>query len=116
MGKRVSLVVALVLLVLCCAPVTGAERPIVKISVLESGQLLVDGQPSDMERLKTALKRAKDANGAVWYYRENGQQEAPPRAIQVIQLVIDSGVPVSMSSKPDFSDYIDGQGLSHPRQ
>ncbi|KPK56494.1 MAG: hypothetical protein AMS22_01060 [Thiotrichales bacterium SG8_50] len=78
--------------------------------------VLVDGQPSDMERLKTALKRAKDANGAVWYYRENGQQEAPPRAIQVIQLVIDSGVPVSMSSKPDFSDYIDGQGLSHPRQ
>jgi hypothetical protein len=51
----------------------------------------------------------------VWYYREAGQQEPPPEAMQVIKLIADNALPVSLSSKPDFSDYIGEGGQPHPR-
>lgn len=108
--------VSVVLLALAVLPLVGDERPIVKVSVLASGQLLVDGQPSDMQQLQAALKRIGEVDGAVWYYRENGFEEASPQAMRIIDLVIDMHLPISMSSKPDFSDYIDGEGRSHPRQ
>jgi hypothetical protein len=35
--------------------------------------------------------------------------------MEVLRLVLDHGLPISLSSKPDFSDYIDPSGVSHPR-
>jgi hypothetical protein len=115
-SSRALKLLVVALLVLLIVPAVGEERPIVEISVLTSGELLVDGQPSDMQQLEAALERAREAGGAVWYYRENGLEEASPQAMRVIQLVIDKRLPISMSSKPDFSDYIDGKGRSHPRR
>jgi hypothetical protein len=86
-----------------------------KISVLASGALLLDGQPGDLEQLDAALERAKQDHGQVWYYRELAG--APPAAagLAVIQRVVQRKLPISLSSKPDFSDWVDGQGVSHPR-
>jgi hypothetical protein len=33
----------------------------------------------------------------------------------VLRLVMGHRLPVSFSSKPDFSDYVDEAGASHPR-
>jgi hypothetical protein len=60
--------------------------------------------------------KLKEANGVVWYYRENGQAEPTPQAMAAIKLIIENSLPISMSSKADFSDYIDAAGNSLPRQ
>jgi hypothetical protein len=33
-----------------------------------------------------------------------------------VQLIIKYKLPVSMSAKPDFSDYVDAKGVSRPRK
>ena len=52
----------------------------------------------------------------VWYYRENPAADPPPNAMAVLDLVMRSRVPISMSSRPDFSDYIDENGSAHERE
>lgn len=75
----------------------------------------VDGEPIDMERLDQMLLAAKEANRVVWYYREAGSGDPPSQAMAAIQLIVKHKLRISMSSKPDFSDYVDAKGVSHPR-
>jgi len=90
-----------------------AGRPrLTKISVLANGTLLVDGKAATLEELDTALADTKE----IWYYRETPHGEAPPIAVQVIQRVVARKLPVTLSSKPDFSDWVDAKGVSHPRK
>jgi hypothetical protein len=86
-----------------------------KISVLASGAILLDGQPAGLEQLDAALERLKQDRGQVWYYREQSAGAPPPAGLAVIQRVVQHKIPVSLSSKPDFSDWVDGQGVSRPR-
>lgn len=88
---------------------------IVRISALASGQILLNGAPSDLDRIDAALVAAKAQNAIVWYYREAAATEPPPQAMAVMQLIVKYKVPVSLSSKSDFSDYVDTKGFSHPR-
>jgi len=90
--------------------------PIIKLSVLQSGKILVDGGESTIAQVEQHLTNLKSEGGMVWYYREAGQEEPPPEAMQVIKLVADFGLPVSLSSKPDFSDYVGEDGQPHPRE
>ena len=86
-----------------------------KLAVLASGAILLDGQPADLEQLDAALERLKQDRGQVWYYREQAGGAPPPAGLAVIQRVVQHKIPVSLSSKPDFSDWVDGQGVSRPR-
>jgi hypothetical protein len=79
---------------------------VVRISVLASGKMLLDGNESNVPEVKSTLGKARSERAVVWYYREGGKGE-PPQAMEVIKLVIENKLPISMSSKPDFSDYID---------
>ena len=85
---------------------------VLKISVLKSGKILADGNKVSVEDLEPLLAANAQKRGVVWYYREAGQEEPPPQATQVIQLVIKHKRPIRMSSKPDFSDAIDKKGNS----
>jgi hypothetical protein len=89
----------------------GTSKPHVRISVLQSGKILIDGTESTIAEVEQRLAQLKSEGGLVSYYREAGQQEPPPEAMQVIKLVTDNALPITLSSKPDFSDYIgeDGQ-------
>ncbi len=89
--------------------------PILKVSVFSSGKTLLDGKLTDLKQLSEAFKAAKSRNGQVWYYRENSSSEAPAQAKAVIKLIVENRLPISFSSKPDFSDYMDREGKSHPR-
>ncbi len=51
----------------------------------------------------------------VWYHPQNPASEPPPQGPAVIQMIIKHQLPVSMSSRPDFSDYVDSKGVSRPR-
>lgn len=83
--------------------------------MLADGTVLVDGKAATLEELDSALASTKQANGQVWYYREGGRSEPPPVAKQVIDRVVAHKVTISLSSKPDFSDWVDAKGVSHPR-
>ena len=80
---------------------------VLKISVLKSGEILADGAKVSMDDLEPLLAANSQKRGVVWYYREAGQDEPPPQATQVMQLVIKHKRPIRMSTKPDFSDAID---------
>jgi len=93
----------------------GDQAVIVKISVLSNGDLLEDGQKVTIDQLAASLQKVKAANGKVWYYREAAGQEPPAIALQVMKALVDNRLPVSLSTKPDFSDYVDEKGQSHQR-
>lgn len=95
----------------------GARTPsVLRISALGSGKLLLNGKESSLAEIKTALEKARDDKGIIWYYRENPRSEPPPQAMEVVKLIVANHLPVSFSSKPDFSDYIDEKGQSQPRK
>jgi hypothetical protein len=112
MLKQFVLMAVLVLPVVAGAQLTN----IAKVSVLSSGKTLLNGREANLAKIEAEFKRLKNTKGTVWYYREDGQSEPRPEAMAVIRLVADNGLAVSMSSKPDFSDYIDDKGDSHPRK
>jgi biopolymer transport protein ExbD len=111
-----SRLAALALTLTVVGTANASEPLIAKISVLASGQLLLNGKPSDFKSLDSALSDLKTKKGEVWYYRENAQSEPHPNAMAAVQLVVKHQLPVSMSSKSDFSDYIDRDGRSKPRR
>jgi hypothetical protein len=87
---------------------------VLKVAVLSSGVVLADGEPVDLGKLDEMLRAVKAANGSLWYYRE---QSADPAVagMEVIKLAVGHKVAISISSKPDYSDYVDAKGVSHPR-
>jgi hypothetical protein len=89
-----------------------APMPLVlKIAVLSDGRLMADGDPTSLAALRAALGRVKEQQGVVWYYREGGDQEPPPVAMEVMKAVVDAGLPIRLSSRPDFSDAIGEDGV-----
>ena len=89
--------------------------PILRVSVLVSGAVLLNGEPVSVEGLAGKLESLKADRPVVWYYREAAGSEPPAEAMQVMKLVVDNQLPISLCSKADFSDYVDGKGRSHPR-
>jgi hypothetical protein len=108
-------IIATVLFLIAIAA-SAQSQPVVRVSALASGKLLLNGKSAELTVIETKFQRIKKVQGAVWYYRENPESEPPPQAMDVIKLVVQYGLPVSMSSKPDFTDYIDGNGRSQPRK
>ena len=81
---------------------------------MASGAILLDGQTADLEQVGAALEKVKEIGGQVWYYRESAGAQAAVAAA-VIQRVVQLKLPVSLSSKADFSDWVDAKGVSRPR-
>jgi len=93
-----------------------AEPPaLLRISILTTNKVLLDGKPVKPAQLINALSWAQERNGEIWYFRENAAEKAPPVAEKVIRLLLESRLPISLSTKPDFSDYIGKDGTIHPR-
>lgn len=86
--------------------------------MLLDGSILLDGTKVTLGALDARLEELSKTNGVVWYYREQGRdasavQETARRS--VLDLVIKHRRPISLSSKPDFSDVVDGDGNASPR-
>ena len=93
-----------------------AATPIAKVSVSAAGNVALNGTPTDLQALDTALAKLSAEHGSVWYYREAAEAEPPSQAMEVMQLVVKYRLPISMSTKPDFSDTVDANGNSVPRK
>jgi hypothetical protein len=92
---------------------------VIKISVSRDGGLSIDGTAATLGDLDTRLASLAAARGTVWYFREDPNDEPGPAAAAtakaVIEKVVNHRLPISLSSKPDFSNSVDPDGNSTPR-
>ena len=88
----------------------SSDAPVLKVAVFSDGRLTVDGAASTIQALRNSLRSLSERHGVVWYYREAGQQEPPPIAMEVMQAVIDARLPIRLSSRPDYSDAVGTDG------
>lgn len=88
----------------------------IEVQVSSTGEIRVDGTPMSIDQVDARIAKLASEAGTVWYYCEGATGEPHPNAMRVIELVVKHRLPISMSSKPDFSDYIDDTGESHPRK
>lgn len=94
----------------------GANRtPVGRIRVTREGEIFYDGARTTLEALRTSLVGLRARRGVVWYYREAGGSGAPAAAMDVVRLVVEHRLPISMSRTPDFSDVVQADGRVVPR-
>lgn len=112
--KRI--VSSLLLLAVLVATGVGAQNAsIARISVLSNGSLFLNGKSTDLRSIESELQRLKQVKGTVWYHRDNPQAEPSKEGTAVVNMIIQHRLPVSLSTRADFSDYVDSQGRSQPR-
>ena len=90
-----------------------------RVAVMKDGAILLDGSKGSKDALERRLRALDKTNGAVWYYREGAEASPTEKQDASVKIVLDlvarHGRPMSFSSKPDFSDVIDGDGQLLPR-
>jgi hypothetical protein len=102
-------------------PGTSTERealngPVARVRVSQAGQIEMNGVQLNREELRRALARLRAEGGRVMYYRERWNEPPSAEAAKAFEVIRDAGLPVRMSSKPDFSDYIGPDGVPVPTQ
>ena len=107
---------ALILAALVLAAAPACAQPVLKVKVFADGVIEADGRRTTVQALDGTLRAHAARSGAVWYYREDPRAEPHPNANLVIQAIIRYKLPVSLSTKPDFSDYVDENGVPRPRK
>jgi len=88
-----------------------ATRPVVQVRVYKDGRLTLDDKVATISDVRHAFDRLRSAHGSVAYYREAGQEEPPPVAMEVMRAIVDAQLPVQLSTKPDFSDVVGPDGV-----
>ena len=120
MKKVIPLLILLIGLAAIAAenpkPQGSPSEAILKIQVFKTGKVKADGAEISLTELAKKLDLLKEKRGVVWYYREAVSEEPPPQATEIVKMIIERKLPISMSSKPDFSDYTDEKGKSRPRK
>jgi hypothetical protein len=91
------------------------EGPIGKIAVTASGVVSFDGAAVTLDGLKSRLADLKKRNGEIWYYREAAGSTPSAQATEVLKLIAESRLPISLSTKPDYSNVILPDGTTRPR-
>ncbi len=91
------------------------ENTPAKVRAYSDGRVTLNGTAVTLDGLPTAFADIKQKKSVVWYYRESGDSEPHPNAMAVIQAIIEAELPVSLSSKEDFSDVVIKNGSTKPR-
>ena len=86
------------------------------MAVTAHGRVTADGRAVSIEALTPILRDLANSKGTVWYYRETAGAEPHPNALKVLSAIVDHNLPVSLSTKPDYSDAVDDKGRSLPRR
>jgi len=88
---------------------------VAKVSVFADGRITLNGRSITLAELHSAFAALAKAHGIVWYYREAASTEPHADAMLVIQEIVTARLPVSMSTKPDYSDVVRSDGTTAPR-
>ena len=89
---------------------------VLKIAITADGQITADGRPITLDALSPMLRELAKTKGQVWYYREAPEADPHPNAMKVLEAIVDQGLPILFSTKPDYSDSVDNKGRSVPRK
>ncbi len=87
----------------------------VEVKVMVDGTIFADGDKVSLDQLRSTFAHLKEAGGTVWYYREAADGEPHPNAMEVMNLVVENQLPLTMSTKPDYSDSVGPEGVPQPR-
>ena len=90
-----------------------AAGPVLKISVLSSGVVLVNGERTMVPLLEPELVALKAQGGEVWYFRESDYPYPGPSGMMVFGLLIKHRVKASVSDRADFSDLETREASAH---
>lgn len=103
--------------VLFVVALRGARRPpeVLRLAVYRSGRVTADGREVDPAYLPNALASLRGKDGIVWLYREGAADERHPNAALVARAIADEHLPLSLTSRPDFSDVLSADGTTRPR-
>lgn len=87
----------------------------VLVSIPNAKLILLNGKLASLAEVDVALQEASTKQAPLWFYRD---YSAGPNinAIEVLGLAIKYQLTVSLSTKSDFSDYVDDIGRSIPRK
>lgn len=96
--------------------VVAIRLTIVRLSAFVDGTLLVDGSKMTPDEAISVLSALDAPNSIVWYYREAAKERPHPNVQRVVEAIAGFGIPVSLSTQPDFSDVVDKDGTVRPRQ
>jgi biopolymer transport protein ExbD len=96
-------------------PLIADSRKVLKVAITAGGQITADGRPTTVEALIPMLRELAKNKGEVWYYREAPEADPHPNAMKVLEAVVDQDLPIVLSTKPDYSDFVDDKGRSIPR-
>ena len=94
---------------------SGDAARVARIRVSNAGEIWCNDTRTTLESLRGTLRELRAGNGSVWYHRETGTAGPSPEAMAVVQLVIELRLPISLSTKPDFSDMVRSDGSVVPR-
>jgi len=93
----------------------GDSARVARIRVSGAGEIWCNDTRTTLDSLRGMLAELRAGNGSVWYHRETGIADPSPEAMAVVQLVIELRLPISLSTKPDFSDMVRSDGSVVPR-
>lgn len=91
--------------------------PVAKVIVYRTGRLSLDGKPATLVEIKKRFTELKAKGGSVLYFREDpNAADPPPEAMAVIEAVVAAGLPIRLSSRPDFADSVGVDGKPMQKQ
>jgi hypothetical protein len=111
MAPRISAAAVLVVFALIAGRAC-ADGPVLKISVLTSGVVLVNGERTMVPLLEPELVALKDSGGEVWYFRESDDAYPGATAMKLFGLLIKHRMRTSLSDRADFSDLEERERLA----
>jgi hypothetical protein len=96
--------------------VNQIQSKILKVAVYRDGKVEVDGAAMSVEDATRTIKATAGSETSVYYYREAGEEDPHPNASKIIAAVVGANLPISLSSQPDFSTYVDENGTIRKRE
>ncbi len=122
MRKLFFVSAALVLLLGCSesappassSPTQGIQTSL-RVKVLTDGSVFANDQPVTLDQLAEQFDTLSKAGGTVWYYRETPGNEPHPNAMEIMRLIVENQLPVTLSTKSDFSDSVGPDGVPRRR-
>lgn len=97
------------------APAEPVSETVVRISARQDGTLMLDGAQMTPEQALQNLQAMDPAHTVIWYYREAPREPPHPAVAGVVRAIAELGLPVSLSTQPDFSDFVGLDKKSRPR-
>lgn len=89
-----------------------SDMPVATVAVYFDDSIKLDGKTVTMAELDLALTDLAAMDGGVMFYREAVGGMASANAVKAYEAIVSKGLPVRLSTKEDFSDYVGPAGKS----